>query len=56
MFTYLEKPINESKFIKLVQISYSHINPIGDSKFLPLAWMTNSQENRLPRAHSKVRL
>lgn len=47
MFRYLEKPINESEFIKLVQISYSQINPIGESKFLPFAWMTNSQENPL---------
>lgn len=56
MFRYLEKPINESEFIKLVRCGYSLIKPIGDSKFLPLAWMTNSQENTLPRAHSKIRL
>lgn len=42
MFSYLEKPINESEFIKLVQISYSQIKPIVESKFLPFTWMTNS--------------
>lgn len=45
---YEEKPINRSELIKAVRISYGQIKPIGGSKFLPLAWMTNSRGNILP--------
>lgn len=48
MIKYEEKPINGSELIKVVQISCGQIKPIGGSKFLPFAWMTNSQEKVIP--------
>lgn len=53
MFRYEEKSINGSELIKLVHISYGQSKPMGGSKFLPLAWMSDSQENTLPELISK---